>query len=65
LVGYTFDDVIEIYTTIEDERIKGYICNKCGDNVYKSHNDGYFAQCYNCDEDFYECELNKINNKSC
>ena len=32
-------------------------CPKCGGNVYGKQAIGYFAQCFNCDEDFYKFEI--------
>ena len=32
------------------------ICKKCGDYLFKSFLENYACQCFNCDEDFYECE---------
>lgn len=32
------------------------ICKKCGNYLFKSFLENYACQCFNCDEDFYECE---------
>jgi hypothetical protein len=41
-------------------KMNKYICPHCGNEVYKTESDGYFAQCFNCDEDFYKFELNNL-----
>ena len=32
------------------------ICKKCGNYLFPSFSEEYACQCFNCDEDFYECE---------
>lgn len=44
----------EIITPIDMFR-----CPKCGSKVLPSEIEGYCAQCLDCDEDFYEFELNE------
>lgn len=31
-------------------------CSKCGDYLFPSFSEEYDYQCFNCDEDFYDCE---------
>lgn len=44
------DDVIMACTT-------GAICPKCGGNLFLSDLPQYDYVCFNCDENFYECEV--------
>ena len=36
-------------------------CPRCGGPLFASDIDGYDYQCFDCDEDFYECEVRKEN----
>ncbi|MDD4156908.1 MAG: hypothetical protein PHY08_10085 [Candidatus Cloacimonetes bacterium] len=57
------DRQYEDYFKTEDY-LPGYLCPKCNGPVYASkNNETYFAECPNCDEDFFSIELKKINNK--
>lgn len=43
--------------------LKNRTCPHCGRPVVKSDTPGYIAQCYYCDEDFYDVELGKPKKK--
>ena len=72
--GEIMNNIIKNYPpefTGNEEKIKGYVCSRCGDDIYKhsecskceEHNaeygSCYFGQCFNCDEDVYKIEVIK------
>ena len=44
-----------VYTTHTDKK-----CPRCGEYLFPPDVKGYQYTCYNCDENFYECEVNKM-----
>ena len=52
---YSTYDVLRYW--VRDTLTTNKRCPKCGGKLLKSFTDGYNYQCYSCDEDFYECEV--------
>jgi hypothetical protein len=50
-------DIVKEFFIHNEKPLKQYVCPKCSGKVYPSIVKGYYAQCFNCDEDFYGFEL--------
>ena len=51
----------ELYTPDGFPRIENCICRKCGNPVFHTPTEGYFAQCVHCDEDLYVIEVSRVD----
>ena len=59
LTGVPFDG--EFHTPEGKKLIPNCVCRRCSRPVFESSVEGYTAQCLNCDEDFYDFEVRKID----
>lgn len=61
LTGVEYDG--EFHTSDGKTLIPDTICHRCGLPLFHSSIDGYYAQCLQCDEDFYGFEVVKVNHQ--